>query len=75
MNNTQLNAVANNGDAGYLANYEIIVDGKNFAQFFLGILCIASLFFYIYVERIKSFERYNVNSQERNYMIKKLCIV
>jgi len=75
MNITQLNIVDDGGETAYLANLDIIVDGHIFAQFFLGVLCIASLLLYIYVERIKSFEKFNVNSQERNYMIKKLCIV
>lgn len=75
MNISQLNIVDDERETSYLANFDMIVDGHNFAQFFLGVLCIASLLLYIYIERIKCFEKFNVNSQERNYMIKKLCIV
>ena len=66
MNITQLNVNDDKEETAYLTNFDIIVDGNKFAQFFLGVLCIASLLFYIYIERIKSFEKFNVNSNERN---------
>lgn len=66
MNITQLNVVEDSAETAYLTNFDIIVGGNKFAQFFLGVLWIASLLFYIYIERIKSFEKFNVNSKDRN---------
>jgi len=51
-------------------NFDIVIDGQNFLYCVEVFLTGFSLIGYVYFERFKNFEKFNVDMESRDYLLK-----